>query len=83
MTKVHLHIEQLSLPGYTPGEQRDFVAALERELMTCLSSPDVPRQLQAEKRGVLRVTSPNQRPQAVARSTIAGLALGTGKEIPK
>lgn len=83
MTKVHLHIEQLSLPGYTPAERRDFVAALERELLTCLSAPDVPRELQPEKRGVLRVTSPDQRPQAVAHSTIAGLALGTGREIPK
>jgi hypothetical protein len=83
MSKIHLHIEQLSLPGYTPAERRAFVAALERELITCLAPSDVPRELQSEQRRLLRVTSPDPRPQSVARSAVVGLALGTGKEITK
>ena len=31
MTKIHLHIEHLSLPGYSPAERRAFVASLEQE----------------------------------------------------
>ncbi len=83
MKKIHLHIEQLSLPGYTPAERRAFVAALERELMTRFSSTVVPREYQPEQRVVLRVTSPDPRPQSVAHSAIAGLSLGTGKETTK
>jgi hypothetical protein len=83
MSKIHLHIEELSLPGYTPAERRAFVAALEKELVTRLTSTSDPRELQPEKQGVLRVTSPDLRPQSVAHSAIAGLSLGTGKERTK
>ena len=83
MKKIHLHIEHLSLPGYTPAERCAFVAALERELMTSISSTVVPPKHQTEQRAVLRVTSPDQRPQSVAHSAIAGLSLGSGQETTK
>jgi len=83
MKKIHLHIEQLSLPGYTTAERRAFIAALEQELVGRLSTTSIPRQLQTEKHEVLRVTSPDPRPQSVARSAVAGLSLDTGKEVRK
>jgi hypothetical protein len=81
MSKIHLHIEQLSLPGYTPAERSAFIAALERELASRVSAPGARQELQSGKQGVLRVNSPDMRPQSVARSAAIGLPLG--KEIKK
>ncbi len=73
MSKIHLHIEQLSLPGYTPAERRALLAALERELAatggSATQSPD-------SKRENLRVSAPDLRPQTVARQVVQGLKPG-------
>jgi len=83
MSKIHLHIEQLSLPGYTPAERREFIAALERELATGMASTGMRRETQSRKQEVVRVTSPDLRPQSLARSTALGLSSRTGKETVK
>jgi hypothetical protein len=83
MKKIHLHIDQLGLPGYTPAERREFIAALERELATRMASTAMPREAQSRKHEVVRVTSPDLRPQSLARSTVLGLSSRTGKETVK
>ena len=83
MTKIHLHIENLSLPGYTPAERRALVAALERELVTSLASTGGRQDQATRKQEVLRVTSHDLHPQSVAHGAIAGLSLGTRKERQK
>lgn len=82
MSKIHLHIEELSLPGYTPAERRAFIAALERELAGNLANA-MERESLPEKHGDIRVTAPDLRPQSLARSTVQGLSLGTSKETTK
>lgn len=73
MSKIHLHIEQLSLPGYTPAERRALLAALERELAATVggATPSADSQHQA-----LRVNAPDLRPQTVARQVVHGLKPG-------
>ncbi|MBL8428653.1 MAG: hypothetical protein JNJ95_02000 [Dechloromonas sp.] len=72
MKKIHLHIEQLSLPGYTPAERRAFVAALERELAASgmAGNASLPRLANRES---LRVNTPDLQPQTVARNAVAGM----------
>ena len=82
MTKINLHIEELSLPGYTPAERREFIAALERELAGNLANA-MQRESLAEKHGEIRVSTPDLRPQSVARSTVQSLSLGASKETTK
>lgn len=73
MSKIHLHIEQLSLPGYSPAERRALLAAVERELAAAVGgttpSPDSLRQ-------AVRVSAPDLRPQTVARQIVQGLKPG-------
>lgn len=83
MSKIHLHIEQLSLPGYTPAERRAFIAALERELAGRSTPSSTSSELQSGKHEVIRISSPDLRPQSVARGTIASLTPGMGKERSK
>jgi hypothetical protein len=83
MSKIHLHVEQLSLPGYTPAERREFIAALERELAIGVASTGMPREAQSREHDVVRVTSPDLRPQSLARSTALGLSSRTGNEAVK
>jgi hypothetical protein len=75
MKKIHLHIEHLSLPGYTPAERRAFVAALERELAASAmaGNASLPRRANSD---ALRVTTPDLRPQTVARNAVAGMLPG-------
>jgi hypothetical protein len=75
MTKIHLHIEQLSLPGYTPAERRAFVAALEHELAASgmAGNASLPRRSNSES---LRVSTPDLRPQTVAKNAVAGMLPG-------
>lgn len=73
MSKIHLHIEQLSLPGYTPAERRALLAALERELAATAGSATPPADSQ---RQALRVNAPDLRPQTVARQVVHGLKPG-------
>jgi len=75
MKKIHLHIEHLSLPGYTPAERRAFVAALEQELATSgiAGNPSLPHRANSES---LRVNTPDLQPQTVARNAVAGILPG-------
>ncbi|WP_265942892.1 hypothetical protein [Dechloromonas sp. A34] len=73
MSKIHLHIEHLSLPGYTPAERRALLAALERELAVTAGSATPPADSQ---RQALRVNAPDLRPQTVARQVVQGLKPG-------
>jgi len=75
MKKIHLHIEHLSLPGYTPAERRAFVAALEREIAASgiAGNASLPRRDNSES---LRVNTPDLRPQTVARNAVAGMLPG-------
>lgn len=74
MTKIHLHIEHLSLPGYSPAERRAFMAALERELASSVTgNTTVPR---SSNQPAVRVSTPDLQPQSVARTTVRGLKLG-------
>lgn len=75
MKKIHLHIEHLSLPGYTPAERRAFVAALEHELAASAmaGNASLPRRANSD---ALRVTTPDLRPQTVARNAVAGMLPG-------
>jgi hypothetical protein len=74
MTKIHLHIEQLSLPGYSLAERRAFVAALERELASSVTGNATTPQ--STHQPAVRVTTPDLQPQSVARTTVRGLKLG-------
>jgi hypothetical protein len=74
MTKIHLHIEHLSLPGYSPAERRALIAALERELAGSVAgNAMLPR---SAERQTVRVNAPDLQPQSVARSSVLGLDLG-------
>lgn len=73
MSKIHLHIEQLNLPDYTPAERRALLAALERELAATAGSAMPPADSQ---RQALRVNAPDLRPQTVARQVVHGLKPG-------
>jgi len=74
MTKIHLHIEHLSLPGYSPAERRALMTALERELAASVTgNATVPRDTNQQ---AVRVTTPDLQPQSVARTTVRGLMLG-------
>lgn len=75
MSKIHLHIEHLSLPGYTPAERRAFVAALERELANSGVAGNSGLSRVAHQEAV-RVSATDLRPQAVAQKAVAGLNLG-------
>ncbi len=70
-SKIHLHIEQLSLPGYSPAERRAFIAALERELAGRLA---VPANAAPAARETLRLNAPDLRPESVARQAVSVLA---------
>lgn len=74
MTKIHLHIENLSLPGYSPAERRAFIAALEREVAASVTGNTAP--LRSANQQAVRVTTPDLQPQSVARSTVRSLKLG-------
>jgi len=75
MKKIHLHIEQLSLPGYTPAERREFIAALEQELSASgiADNTAMPRLANHES---MRVNTPDLRPQTVARNAVLGMNSG-------
>ena len=64
MTKIHLHIEHLSLPGYSPAERRAFVAALEQELAKRAGAADFQPAL----------ATPAMQAQAIGRALIAAPA---------
>jgi hypothetical protein len=83
MSKIHLHIENLSLPGYTPAERREFIAALERELAAGMASTGLPQEAQTRKHEVVRIAAPDLHPRSLARSTALGLSSRTGKETAK
>ena len=76
MTKIHLHIDHLSLPGYSPAERRAFIAALQRELASH-SAAGTPAAAQLAKREAVRVNSLDLRPETVAKNAVAGLNLGS------
>ncbi|MBL8431460.1 MAG: hypothetical protein J0M01_04495 [Dechloromonas sp.] len=75
MKRIHLHIEHLSLPGYTPAERRAFVAALERELAASgmAGQPSLPRLASSETR---RVSTADLQPRTVARNAVAAMLPG-------
>jgi hypothetical protein len=77
MTKIHLHIEHLSLPGYTPAERRAFVAALEQELAKRAGAADFQPTI-ARSVGNLQIktsnTTPAMQAQAIGRALIAAPA---------
>ena len=74
MTKIHLHIEHLSLPGYSPAERRAFVAALERELASSVTG--ITKLPNSTHQPAVRLTTPDLQPQSVARTTVRSLKLG-------
>jgi hypothetical protein len=73
MSKIHLHIEQLSLPGYTPAERRALLAALEKELAAYRGTVGNAAPPQAIHLDKVRVAAADLRPQTVARQAVAGL----------
>ena len=77
MSKIHLHIDHLSLPGYTPAERRAFIAALEQELAASAIAGKTSLPRHASREAVC-VTSQDLRPQSMARSAVLGLSPGTG-----
>jgi hypothetical protein len=76
MSKIRLHIAQLSLPGYSPAERQAFLAALERELASGSGVAGNARSPHIVHRDDVRVTATDQRPQTVARQAVAGLKPG-------
>ena len=73
--KIHLHIDHLSLPGYTPAERRAFIAALERELAGRAATGSLDNTQDASHKA-LHVKTTDLRPETVARSAITGLNIG-------
>ncbi|QKV56547.1 MAG: hypothetical protein HT580_04325 [Dechloromonas sp.] len=73
--KIHLHIDHLSLPGYTPAERRAFIAALERELTSRAATGSLD-DTQGASLKTLHANAADLRPETVARSAITGLNLG-------
>jgi hypothetical protein len=74
--KIHLHIDHLSLPGYTPADRRAFIAALERELAS-RSAAGTLSSAQAGSQKIIRTSAPDLRPESVARNTVSSLNLST------
>lgn len=70
--KIHLHIEELSLPGYSPAERRAFIAALEREL-ACRGAAGTLTGAQAGSHQIVRINAPDLRPESVAKSAATSL----------
>lgn len=70
--KIHLHIEQLSLPGYSPAERRAFIAALERELAGRGAAGTLTG-AQAGNHEIVRIDAPDLRPESVAKSAATSL----------
>jgi len=77
MTKIHLHIEQLSLPGYSPAGRRAFVAALEQELAKRAGAANFQPTI-ARSVGHFQIktsnTTPAMQAQAIGRALIAAPA---------
>lgn len=73
--KIHLHIDHLSLPGYTPAERRAFIAALERELASRMGTGS-PGTMQGASLKTLHANAADLRPKSVARSAAASLNPG-------
>ena len=67
--KIHLHIDHLSLPGYTPAERRAFIAALERELASRAATGSLDN-TQGASLKTLHASATDLRPESVARSAI-------------
>ncbi|UCV17572.1 hypothetical protein [Ferribacterium limneticum] len=65
MNKIHLHIDQLSLPGYTPAERRAFIAALEKELVRRTGAVGG-QTCQIESRSKLQISTASSLPAAQA-----------------
>ena len=74
--KIHLHIEHLSLPGYSPAERRAFIAALERELAGSNATGALNMARDASQR-IVQGNAADTRPETLARSAVASLNLGT------
>ncbi|MBS1144031.1 MAG: hypothetical protein H6R14_1437 [Proteobacteria bacterium] len=75
MSKIHLHIEELSLPGYTPAERRAFVAALERELAGRCVTGSLHDSHSANHKTLCANTA-DLSPESVARSAVTSFDLG-------
>jgi hypothetical protein len=78
MSKIHLHIDSLSLPGYSPADRRAFLAALEREMAARVQKgATAPANAHRE---AVRVSTTDLRPhsvaQNIARNVTQGLADG-------
>ncbi len=73
--KIHLHIDHLSLPGYTPAERRAFIAALERELTSRAATGSLDN-TQGASHKAMHVNAADLRPETVAKSAINSLDLG-------
>lgn len=74
MSKIHLHIDTLSLPGYSLAERRAFLAALEREIAARVQKgTTVPANAHRE---AVRVSTTDLRPQSVAQNIARNVAQG-------
>lgn len=78
MSKIHLHINHLSLPGYSLAERRAFIAALEQEVANRRGNAKMATSTVAST-DTMRVTSVSSQPtsqaQAIARALIKAPAV--------
>ncbi|AWI74329.1 hypothetical protein CEW83_03090 [Parazoarcus communis] len=88
MSKFHLHIDHLSLPpGFSPAQQRDYIAALEQQIAARIASGVSASSLVPARSSVKTGSTADLRAETLARTTVEALNIkppaggtGTGGE---
>jgi len=75
MSRLHLHIEHLSVPaGFSPAQQRAYIAALEQQLAASIASGTLPTVPGATACNVKVTATDDMQAANLARKTVAALA---------
>ncbi|PKO82240.1 MAG: hypothetical protein CVU19_02735 [Betaproteobacteria bacterium HGW-Betaproteobacteria-13] len=75
MSKLHLHIEHLSVPaGFSPAQQRAYLAALEQQLAASIASGTLPTLPGSTASSLKVTTTDDMQATNLARKTVAALA---------
>ena len=82
--RIELHIEELVLHGFAPGERYMIGNAVERELTRLLSENGIPTSLRSENavdkiKGGTFDAAPNAKPPAIGRQIAQAVYQGLGQ----
>jgi hypothetical protein len=74
MSKLHLHIEHLSVPaGFSPAQQRAYIAALEQQLVASIASGALPTMSGSAASNLKLAATDDLQATNLARKTVAAL----------